>query len=684
MSVQGIFATSLINGRPLPPEPDDTLTYLEKTVQMEQCPRQDCLALQDLRKQLSAPSTGPEEQHERSLAFFRTFAIFHPSYSLILLGVKKLGFGLMEANELVWKLSPVLFGFAFAYLLEALWGLSAAGIALTLLAFSVFPDTGLHLVVPSNLAMAIGSIVWARIISRRGDAPWTLVIGAVLLVTMHPIGRLYTAIGILMALVVSNFDLRRRVWISLFVAAIIMGFAFISSRLINIPGLVGIGLGFSGNTPQSSLQNHVHGIGATLVQFFSQIVVLESGLFGSIPFFLGAAVIGFAALPGAQREVNLKASLLYAFFVLVALLTVTSQPADIVFRTWIPLVVILWGAVAHAIWFSLQESMKLVRAGLAADRKSTQIGPERFWPLVVFAVCLGLASNKVLWGSEQLYAMQEHMLLREPLKFCASQPEKLLSQAKPDDRVLYTSIISMPYYFIHGAMQLGAVYYNPALKGKSVEEELLRRPDLRFAVLYNPMIYHPSFEGISENRWWITQPPFRFSPLNKPRLDQPLIRDGAIHTLDFKWIEVRPAVADFPRQIKILVSNKEKGSRIVLTPIRRHGQLVLTANIVRPMPAKWEGWLALDLPLESDLEGFRLAFGDSAGNYMIEGIVFGDDSHRWPWEQRPRFTFMPSQPRADAISVSFDVTKMLPEPLRETKATVMDDCGSSVLLRIER
>ncbi len=56
----------------------------------------------------------------------------------------------------------------------------------------------------------------------------------------------------------------------------------------------------------------------------------------------------------------------------------------------------------------------------------------------------------------------------------------LLSQAKPGDRVLYTSIISMPYYFIQGAMQLGAMYYNPALKGNLVEDEMLGKQKLTF------------------------------------------------------------------------------------------------------------------------------------------------------------------------------------------------------------
>lgn len=683
IAAQGSFASSIIGNRSLPPEPDDTLTYIVKTMQMEQCPRQDCPALRDLLKQLSGTATSPEEAKQKGLAASRVFPIYHPLYSLILLGLKKFGLTLMETHKLLWILGPIFFGLAFAYLLKVMWGLAAAGVALTLLAFTVFPDTGLHLVVPSNLAMAMGAVMWARIISRRGDAPWALAIGAVLLVTMHPIGRLYTVIGIILTLLVSECRLKSRVWVSLLVAGIVVGFAFISNRLINIPGLVGVGVDFPASASQSFLVAQIRGVGATLVQFFSQIVVLEGGLFGSLPLFIGAATIGFAAVPPEQRKVNLKATLLYAFFVVIALLTVSSHPADIVFRMWIPLVVMLVGAVGYAICYSLRQSIRLVRDYRSSETKPTKITPERCWPLVVFAVLLGLACNKVLWGSEQMIAMQEHMIVREPLKICPSQPEMLLSQAKPGDRVLYTSIISMPYYFIQGAMQLGAVYYNPALKGKPVEEELLGRKDLRYAVLYSPMMYHPSFEGVNEDNWWITMPPFRFSPLNKPKVHQPLSREGVIYASDFKWVDVKPAL-EFPRTVKIFVANKRKASQLVVTPIRRQSALAPSEDIVRPIPADWQGTLELELPSVSDLEGFRLSFPASTADYAIEGIAFGDDSHKWPWEQKTVFTFMPSQPGSDPISVSFDVAKMLPEQLREDKTTILDDCGSTVLVRIDR
>ncbi len=122
MGVQGFFASSVIGNRSLPPEPDDTLTYIVKTMQMEQCPRQDCPALQDLLKQLSGTATSAEEAKQKGLAASRVFPIYHPLYSLILLGLKKFGLTLMETHKLMWILGPIFFGLAFAYLLKVIGG----------------------------------------------------------------------------------------------------------------------------------------------------------------------------------------------------------------------------------------------------------------------------------------------------------------------------------------------------------------------------------------------------------------------------------------------------------------------------------------------------------------------------------------------------------------------------------
>ena len=684
-AAQGFLVSTTVYERPLPPEPDDTLTYVLKTKQMEQCPRQDCPALKDLYKQFTTPPQTAEEQAERSLAWSRVFPIYHPLFSVILLGVKQFGLNLMDSYKFVWAVGPVFFGLAFAYLLTVLWGPPAAGIALTLLAFTVFPDTGLHHVEPSNLTMAIGCIVWARVISRRGDAPWTLIIGAIILVTMHPIGRLYAVIAIFTALVVSGLKLRPRVWAALCLTGVVVGLALMSSRFIHIPGLVGVAFGPQGNSAFSLLINQVQGTLASFCEMCVQIVAFEGGLFGSLPLFIVVATIGYVASPPQARRISVRVTLLYAFFVILAVGTVSTHPGDIVLRMWIPFPVILAGAVGYAIWYSLDETVMLLRSTVGSGSTLRVLTLHNGWPLVILALGLGLSCQKIFLGAEQLYAFKAHLLVREPLKLCASQTEKLLAQAQSQDRVLYTSIIVMPYYFIHGAMQLGAVYYHPAFRGIAAVDKLLNNPDLRFAALYNPMVYHPSFEGGREDdTWWVSIPAFRFSPLNKPFTAQPVSRDGVIEASDFKWIDVRPSLVGVPQKIKIALSNRGKASRLRIIPMSTKGELLTAAEVKLPIPEQWEGEKEVDFSAVPDFGGFRLSFPPIERPYAIEKLAFGDDEHRWPWRYKTSLTFQPSEAGSDPITIAFDAAAMLPEPLKRRNITVLDDCGSSVLLKIDQ
>ncbi|MEJ2719311.1 MAG: hypothetical protein P8182_19630, partial [Deltaproteobacteria bacterium] len=524
-AAQSYLTVSPLQNRALPPEVDDTLTYVVKTAQMEECFFQDCPALEDLRKQLLVLNSDPEVAAQQRLASSRIYPFYHPLFSLILLGLKQCGMDLMTAYKSVWYIGPLLFGSAFAYLLAVLWGVPAAGIALVLLAFKVFPDTGLDLVVPSTLARAMAVIVWARIISRNGDAPWTLVIGTIALVTMHPVGRLYALMAVLFMVLISAAPGRRRTWLPVLLTVLIVAVAFILPALVERPSMFNPTIVHKGHNP---LVSALIGFGESALTVWTQIVRLQAGLFGSVPLFCAVVVLGFLVLEPARRRIVGRITLAYVFFFLAIHLYVSNHPADVVLRIWIPLIVILFGAVGKAIEYAFRRSWQLFIRHYTDPEGAGHVDAAKGWPVVLLAFLLGYSFYMVVSGSEQIYATQQHLTERQPLQFVSSQPELLMSQAKPGDRVLYTSMMIMPYYFIHGAMQLGAVYYHPALKGTPTETEWLKRPDLHYAVTYNPTVYHPSFEGVDENKWWTTSPEFRYSPLAHPVKSRPVSREGWI------------------------------------------------------------------------------------------------------------------------------------------------------------
>ncbi|MEN6486272.1 MAG: hypothetical protein ABFD98_15460 [Syntrophobacteraceae bacterium] len=676
IAVQGAFTLWPLQGWSLFPEADDTLTYVLKTRQMEECYFQDCPALDDLRRQLYGPSSSPEAEHQRFLAGSRVFPVYHPLFSLILLALGKTGMDLMAAYRLLWHLGPVLFGASFACLLAALFGRTTAGLALVLLAFKVFPDTGLHNVVPSNVTMAAAVFVFARIVARRGDAPYTLAIGSLLLVGMHLVGAVYCVLALALCLALADGKSRKRVLLGAAgagTAALVPFFisAFARGVPLSVPSLLPAGDG--------RLAKILAGAAQSLAQVVVEIMRLDGGLLGSLPIFLAAAVLGLMTLTRERRGVVLRFTAVYSLGLFGLLFYVSNHPADVILRVWIPLFVVVLGLTAQAVRICAERSWSLCRdrfRGGAAE------GGVVAWPPVVLALLLGYVVHAAAIGGEQMIAIAEHQRLRQPLDFKPEQPRVLLSAARPGDRVLYTSIIVMPYYLLHGAMRLGAVYHHAAMDGDERAREWLVRPDLRFAATYHPLVYHPSFEGMDENRWWITSPDVRFSALSRPRRHGPLAREGRIAASDYRWIEVDPGGLPATGGFRVLVHNPGKRSEMKVCESPAGGGADSRNVRAVPVPAKWSGWLRIDT---AETGGrVRLLFPGESAPYSLAGLTFGEGMLLWPWAREAGMTLMPRDDGSGPISVSFDPSDLLPAPLNREKISVLHDGGSSVLLKIDR
>jgi hypothetical protein len=675
--VQGALLNLPLNNWSLLPELDDTLSYLLKSRQMQECWLQHCPALEDLRHELPIKATDtPAAAHQLSLAFSRIFPIYHPLFSLILLGLAKTGLGLMKAYQWLWRLSPLIFGLAFLYLLVELTEPAAAGIALALLAFKVYPDTGLHHLVPSNLTMALAVAVWARIISRQGWAPWALVLSSILLPAMHPIGVLYTVISITLALALATPPDRKKVGLVVgFMVLVIASIFLITSSL---KGMSLVHFSLLPPVPHPFLYM-LRGAGQNAMAIIVGIVRSAGGLFGVVPMFWGAMVLGLLTLPVAKRRANIAIIVIYVLFLFGMLFYVSSHPGDVVLRLWIPLVVILFGLVGMAFCSAYRLSRDFWQNRQNWHLPFNLAGT---LPLIILAVLLGYALQMIATGGEQVFTYVDFLRLREPLEFNPAQPAMLLDRAKPGDRVLYDSLIIMPYYFIHGAMNLGAVYYHPDLEGHAAAEEALRDPKVHYAVTYNPTVYHPSYAGVDETNWWITSPNFRYSPLDKPRRFLPLALKGKIASKDYEWLDLELHQQDYPKSVNVHIINSGEKSTLTVSQVSAQGE-VLPPQLDSSIPANWSGWLRLNLEKIPPTQRFRLLFPPGDPKYQVSGISFGDDTHNWPWEQKATLTAKPRQPGAPDITVSFDSRKILPSPLNQRKISILDDSGSSVLFQLD-
>jgi hypothetical protein len=684
VGVQGYLTVSPLRNWTLTPEVDDSLTYVLKSRQMLECFDQNCPALQDLRDQLyykPGDPPDPEIYHQRVLAISRVFPVYHPLFSVVLIGLSQLGPSLMEAYRLLWTLAPLIFGVAFAYWLAIIFGPGVAGVALMLLAFKVFPDTGLHHLVPSNLTMALAVVLWARLISCRGWAPWSLFLGSLALVTMHLIGVIYAGMSVILALALASREDRKRLLVAAGAVTACIIIVFLVARFVQKPAFVLPPLLPRGDNPWWRL---MVGAGQNILQVIVENVKLAGGLWGSPAIFCGAVALGLGTLGASTRRVVLKILLLYGVVLGLFLVYVSDHPADVFFRLWVPLVVLLFGLVAQAMCSTVQLSLAWWRERRAAPAREGPPNIHRFWPVIVAAVLLGYAGEMTFRGAEQVQVMARFLREKQPLALSPAQPEALLTQARPGDRVLYTSIIAMDYYLIHGALSLGAVYYHPVFNKIPAYSRWLNRPDLRFAVAYQPTMYHPSFEGRDETRWWITMPDFRYSPLSEPRRHGPLAREGKIPAALYRWLDIKATTREVPQTLRLSLENPGGAAVLEVAPLNPGGQPLDQYRHVLPIPAHWSGQLTVDLAAMPPDSPVRLIFPRKFDKYLVSGIAFGEDSHRWPWAQKARLTFQPRNDGAGPITVRFDPAALLPEPLKSQRITVLDDRGSTVLLELQQ
>lgn len=666
--------------RVLPPEVDDSLTYVVKTRQMEDCFFQDCPALEDLRTQFYGEGSDGDVSHQQGLAGSRVFPVYHPLFSVVLIGIKKLcGTDLMTAYKIVWTAGPILFGAAFAYLVGVLWGVPAAGWMLLVTAFKVFPDTGLHHVVPSNVCMAMACVLWARVLSTGGAAPWAMTLGTLALVAMHPVGRIYAVMAVFLSLAVSNFERKPRVLAPAAISLGIVAFAFVISGAVERPMLF---------TPtiapadKSFLEWILVGASRNALAVLIETIRVQAGLFGSLTIFCGAVMLGLLSAEQERRGKALKFVAVNLFFLAALMFYVSDHPADVIFRMCIPLVIGLLGAVGAAAWFVMTRSWRLLIERVRGVTPADSVDVRRAWPLAVLAILVGYSMQTVTVGAEQVITTREHLMNRQPLALYPSQPKLLLSKAEPGDRVVYTSMIVMPYYFIYGAMDLGAIYYHPALEESSLVKKRLESPDVRFAVTYNPLVWHPTFEGRDETLWWTTSPEFRFSMLNKRRIHGPLSREGVIPAKNVDWIYIRPQGGDFPRTLRLLVSNPGPKTTIVTKVMDERGADLPGRTKRIEISGEWKGEVTVELGDRPDAYGVGLFLPPGDTKLTIRGMAFGDARTRWPWAEKADVAFQEKSGDCDPIVVSFDPAKLLPPAVTTEKLNILDDRGSSVLFEL--
>jgi hypothetical protein len=678
VAVQSYLIYGPLSQRDQFPEVDDSLAYLVRTQVMEECSSLDCKALLDLKNQFDAMPPGPDMQRQSEIAGF-AFPLYHPLFSTILLSINQITHDLFSTFRILWLLSPLFWGIAFACFLTSLWGRTVAGLTLILIAFKIFPGPGLHYLTPSNLTIMIALLIWARILTRNGSAPVTLILGSLLMVAIHPLGILLTLITIFLALALSEKKKRKQLYIMLLFSSVVcIPIVFFTSladqfqvyQTVNPAHIL------------SSFQILLNNIGKNFLEIVIQLIRYKTSFFGSLLVLFPATLVGVFYLDKGQRK-NMIITLSILFLFLLSSLChshALTPNGSLFFRLLIPFAVILFGALPHVMYIVATNALNYAK-NTTNRRATAPYSPKSLLSSVlILALLSGYILETIVPGMIHIQAMREHMIKRQPLSFHDSQVQLLLSKANPEDKILYTSTMIMASYFAHNCLQLGAIYYHPAFAKSEATSLLLQQKNLRFAVAYNPAVFHPSYTGLDEKNRCITSPEISFTPLSEPRRSDPINQEGSIPVKNFHWIEIRTNHHDAIKEIRVFVTNPGKEISLKLIQhARDFPQTAENSTTKLIIPAAWNDWITFSLRDTNQGDTYRLLLPKGDSKATIGGISFNNE-HFWPWSHHATMILQGKDTETGRVELSFDPSDLLPTELENKPVTVIHDQGSSVLL----
>ena len=449
--VQGSLHFEIAQGRTQPTELDDTFTYLWQAAHLAVC-LPTCPAIETLTPTLQTPSDNADLNNTRADGSSRLLSVYAPLEIGLLLGIQRVtGREWEDAYRIFMALGVILQAASIGLLLRALWGDWPAALGLVSVAFSFYVGQGLTYIVPANITLCIAMIVWAALI-KEGRAAWRiLIIGVVLLVLSHPIGRVYSLAALALYIMSGHWwPTRREVGVvaaALTIIGVYWWIAHISTAPPIDQALSYVNPAFP--TYFDLVRYQVADMSSKIVQTIASFTVLT--IFPlDVLFFTGA----FALLPGPAPR-RRRAWIFFALVLgLLVSATFTSLPGypNEANRRLIPVFQI---PLAGGIGILMTWSLSYVSDGLnrfrLRDRKHVVM---LLLSVIVATVScytwlLIMVANERHTAIELLTRVQNYDLSRDDLDELLSQPEGV---------ILYTHEVALLYGLSNGLHRFEAIY----------------------------------------------------------------------------------------------------------------------------------------------------------------------------------------------------------------------------------
>jgi hypothetical protein len=447
----------IAQGRTQPINIDDTYTYIWQGARLDLC-RQSCPALDTLGPVFRTPSTDFELHTLRVDKISRFLSVYAPlGEGTVLLVQRVTGMDWGASYLVIIAIAIVLQAVGIGLLLRALWGEWPAAFGLVLVAVTVYKGQGLVYIVPSNITLTIAMIVWAYLIKEGRNAWRILIIGTIVLVLSHPIGRLYALAAIALYITAGHWWLNRKEWSVVIVSLAIVG-AYWLFAIISTAPPIDVTLAFF----NPEFPTYFDLVRYQLLDAVSKITesVYQFTILQSLPFNAVLLITAFTLLFGPQQR---RRAWIFLFLALGLFIpaSLTNRPADpgegnrriiLIFQ-----IVLAGGLGALMVW-SLSRMKTLLM-------KYSQLKETRVIAGVLFTAIVATTSGltwivRVLDTISTRQSAVETLINFENYDMQSKDLEKLLSETEAT--VLYTNQVAMFYGLSSGLHRFKAIYL-PAL-----------------------------------------------------------------------------------------------------------------------------------------------------------------------------------------------------------------------------
>jgi hypothetical protein len=193
---------------------DDSLSYLwsAKSNFVTNTPK--TAALNDILMQRYLKDQPDQKlRWERSNTAQRTMGMITPSYSIVAAVVLKSVADLRWSFAILEMLCLILMTFGMAWFLHEVIGTREAGLAMLLMAFSVWPNQGIYAFIPGTCALSSALCLWAYLWKNGLRAKWWIVVLlSIWIAGFHPIGKMYLAFSPILLFIRSGITARGGYW----------------------------------------------------------------------------------------------------------------------------------------------------------------------------------------------------------------------------------------------------------------------------------------------------------------------------------------------------------------------------------------------------------------------------------------------------------------------------------------